>query len=55
LIEVQGVDCVRVPVDDIEAAKRFYGEVLGVPPGPTTHPPGNQILPHNRYAPHEQG
>jgi catechol 2,3-dioxygenase-like lactoylglutathione lyase family enzyme len=37
LIEVQGVDFVRVPVTDIEEAKRFYGEVLGLPPGPSQH------------------
>jgi predicted enzyme related to lactoylglutathione lyase len=37
LIEVQGVDYVRVPVTDIDAAKHFYGEVLGLPPGPSRH------------------
>src|SRR5262249_19358081 len=31
VIEVERVDYVRVPVDDIEAAKHFYGEVLGLP------------------------
>jgi predicted enzyme related to lactoylglutathione lyase len=31
LIEVTRVDYVRVPVDDIERAKHFYGEVLGLP------------------------
>ena len=31
MIEVERVDYVRVPVDDIDAAKRFYGEVLGLP------------------------
>jgi predicted enzyme related to lactoylglutathione lyase len=36
-VDVQGVDYIRVPVDDIEKAKRFYGEVLGLPPGPTAH------------------
>jgi catechol 2,3-dioxygenase-like lactoylglutathione lyase family enzyme len=36
-IQVEGVDYVRVPVTDIEDAKRFYGEVLGLPPGPTQH------------------
>jgi catechol 2,3-dioxygenase-like lactoylglutathione lyase family enzyme len=35
VLEITGVDYVRVPVDDIEAAKRFYGEVLGLPAGPT--------------------
>jgi catechol 2,3-dioxygenase-like lactoylglutathione lyase family enzyme len=37
VIEVQGVDYIRVPVTDIEEAKRFYGDVLGLPPGPTQH------------------
>ena len=37
MIEVEGVDYVRVPVTDIEEAKRFYGEVLGLPLGPTQH------------------
>jgi len=31
VIEVTRIDYIRVPVDDIEAAKRFYGEVLGLP------------------------
>ena len=31
------MDFVRVPVTDIEEAKRFYGEVLGLPPGPSQH------------------
>jgi catechol 2,3-dioxygenase-like lactoylglutathione lyase family enzyme len=35
LIDVQGVDYVRVPVTDIEQAKDFYGRVLGLPPGPS--------------------
>jgi extradiol dioxygenase family protein len=35
VIEVQGVDYIRVPVTDIDAARRFYGEVLGLPAGPT--------------------
>jgi catechol 2,3-dioxygenase-like lactoylglutathione lyase family enzyme len=34
VIEVEGVDYVRVPVTDIEQAKDFYGRVLGLPPGP---------------------
>jgi catechol 2,3-dioxygenase-like lactoylglutathione lyase family enzyme len=37
VIEVQGVDFIRVPAKDIEASMRFYGEVLGLPPGPTQH------------------
>ena len=36
-MEVTTVDYIRVPVDDIEAAKRFYGEVLGLPDGPSRH------------------
>ena len=35
MIEVEGVDYVRVPVTDIEQAKDFYGRVLGLPPGPS--------------------
>ena len=31
MLEITRVDYVRVPVDDIEAAKHFYGEVLGLP------------------------
>jgi predicted enzyme related to lactoylglutathione lyase len=31
VLEVTRVDDVRVPVDDIEKAKHFYGEVLGLP------------------------
>jgi predicted enzyme related to lactoylglutathione lyase len=31
LIEVTRVDYIRVPVDDIEKAKEFYGNVLGLP------------------------
>ena len=30
MIEVERVDFVRIPVMDIEKAKRFYGEVLGL-------------------------
>ena len=31
MIEVTRVDYIRVPVDDIDAAVHFYGEVLGLP------------------------
>ncbi len=31
MIAIERVDYVRVPVDDIEQAKHFYGEVLGLP------------------------
>ena len=30
MIEVERVDYIRVPVDNIEKAKHFYGEVLGL-------------------------
>jgi predicted enzyme related to lactoylglutathione lyase len=31
VIDVERVDYIRVPVTDIEEAKRFYGDVLGLP------------------------
>jgi predicted enzyme related to lactoylglutathione lyase len=31
VIEITRVDYIRVPVDDIEAAKHFYGGILGLP------------------------
>ena len=31
MLDVTRVDYIRVPVDDIEAAQHFYGEVLGLP------------------------
>jgi predicted enzyme related to lactoylglutathione lyase len=31
VLEITRVDYVRVPVDDIDAATHFYGEVLGLP------------------------
>jgi len=30
-MEITRVDYIRVPVDDIEKAKHFYGEILGLP------------------------
>lgn len=36
MIEVERVDYVRVPVTDIERAKRFYGEVLGLEQNPNS-------------------
>ena len=30
MIEIERVDYIRVPVDDIEKAKHFYGDVLGL-------------------------
>jgi predicted enzyme related to lactoylglutathione lyase len=35
LIDVTGVDYIRIPAVDIDESKRFYGETLGLPPGPT--------------------
>ena len=31
MLEVTRVDFIRVPVDDIEAATHFYGDVIGLP------------------------
>ena len=47
MIEVERVDYVRVPVDDIEQAKRFYGEVLGLP--------RNEHLNHEDWVEYEAG
>ena len=35
MIDVLGVDYIRIPVKDIERAKDFYGRVLGLTPGPS--------------------
>ena len=35
MIDVTGVDYIRIPATDIDASRRFYGEILGLPPGPT--------------------
>jgi predicted enzyme related to lactoylglutathione lyase len=35
VLEIEGVDYIRIPATDIAASRRFYGEVLGLPPGPT--------------------
>ena len=37
MIDIESVDYVRVPVDDIEKAKDFYGRILGLPDGPSHH------------------
>jgi predicted enzyme related to lactoylglutathione lyase len=37
VIEIQGVDYIRIPATDIDESKRFYGEILGLPYGPTQH------------------
>jgi catechol 2,3-dioxygenase-like lactoylglutathione lyase family enzyme len=42
VIEVERVDYVRVPVTDIDEAKRFYGEVLGLRENPNS-PGGDWI------------
>ena len=36
MIDVQRVDYIRVPVKDIEEAKKFYGEVLGLRENPNS-------------------
>jgi catechol 2,3-dioxygenase-like lactoylglutathione lyase family enzyme len=35
-MDVQRVDYIRVPVDDIEAANHFYGELLGLQRNPNS-------------------
>jgi catechol 2,3-dioxygenase-like lactoylglutathione lyase family enzyme len=42
VIEIQRVDYVRVPVTDIEEARRFYGEVLGLAESPNS--PGDDWI-----------
>ena len=42
MIDIERVDYVRVPATDIEAAKRFYGEVLGLRENPNS-PGGDWI------------
>jgi catechol 2,3-dioxygenase-like lactoylglutathione lyase family enzyme len=42
LIGVERVDYVRVPVRDIEKAKHFYGELLGLPENPNS--PGDDWI-----------
>ena len=41
-IDVQRVDYIRVPVKDIEEARRFYGEVLGLRENPNA--PGDDWI-----------
>ena len=36
MIEVERVDYIRVPVRDIDQAKRFYGEILGLRENPNS-------------------
>ena len=42
MIDVERVDYIRVPVQDIEQAKRFYGELLGLRENPNS-PGGDWI------------
>ena len=35
MIDITGVDYIRIPATDIDASRRFYGDILGLPPGPT--------------------
>ena len=42
MIEVERVDYIRVPVRDIEKAKHFYGEVLGLEQNPNS--PGDDWI-----------
>jgi catechol 2,3-dioxygenase-like lactoylglutathione lyase family enzyme len=41
-IDVERVDFIRVPVKDIEQAKRFYGEILGLRQNPNS--PGDDWI-----------
>jgi catechol 2,3-dioxygenase-like lactoylglutathione lyase family enzyme len=36
MIEIERVDYIRVPVTDMDAANRFYGEILGLPRNPNS-------------------
>ena len=47
MIDVQRVDYIRVPVRDIEEAKHFYGELLGLPLNPNS--------PHDDWVEYEAG
>ena len=42
MIDVTRVDYIRVPVDDIDAANHFYGEVLGLRRNPSS-PDGDWV------------
>jgi catechol 2,3-dioxygenase-like lactoylglutathione lyase family enzyme len=46
-IDVQRVDYIRVPVKDIEEAKKFYGELLGLELNPNS--------PHEDWVEYEAG
>jgi len=47
VIGVERVDYIRVPVTDIEQAKHFYGELLGLPLSPNS--------PHDDWVEYEAG
>lgn len=47
MLDVERVDYIRIPVTDIEAAKRFYGEVLGLRRSPNS--------PHEDWVEYEVG
>ena len=47
MIQVERVDYIRVPVKDIEEAKHFYGELLGLPLNPNS--------PHDDWVEFEAG
>ena len=47
MIGVERVDYIRVPVDDIDAAKHFYGELLGLSLNPNS--------PHDDWVEYEAG
>ena len=49
MIDVERLDYIRVPVTDMEKARHFYGEVLGLARN------GNRSLLHHRYAPYPDG
>jgi catechol 2,3-dioxygenase-like lactoylglutathione lyase family enzyme len=46
-VDVQRVDYIRVPVKDIEEAKKFYGDILGLPLNPNS--------PHEDWIEYEAG
>ena len=47
MLDVERVDYIRIPVTDMEAANRFYGEVLGLERNPN--------LPHEDWVEYEAG
>jgi catechol 2,3-dioxygenase-like lactoylglutathione lyase family enzyme len=56
VIDVQKVDFVSVPIRNPQAARGFYGEILGLPPSPHNPyefetPDGNVLILHRRYVP----